>query len=256
MRYSLYQEYYKLIHKKITWFAPLIVLVLMGLSAIVFGTGGGRWTVMASYASSLIIELVLVIVGSSIFSMEFQNNAILTLLYKAPSKINVYLSKFIVIFVYDLFLHALAILFTFAIKATQVTGNFSWFAIYKYHQSLLVNMLMTIGVQLIMTLLVIALIFVISCVINVSSVAMLVNFVVVFMGQNFSDDIMNNAGSHLTWLARWNPFNMLHLMMQYANYSEYREITQLSNLQLSLGTLGYTAIFFGIGYLIFRRKRF
>ena len=87
-----------------------------------------------TFDSSDFIMFILVIVGATSFSMEFQNNAILTLLYKSANKIEVYLSKYLAIFIYDIFLHVLAIFYTIALHYTIFRYNVNWNAIYLYHQ--------------------------------------------------------------------------------------------------------------------------
>ena len=90
---SIYREAYKLSHKKVTWFSPLLVLILMLALGFSEGKVQPKLLVMTCFGASEGILLVLVIVASSIFSMEFQNQAILTVMYKAPSKLYVYFSK-------------------------------------------------------------------------------------------------------------------------------------------------------------------
>ncbi|MHC9537765.1 ABC transporter permease [Dellaglioa sp. BT-FLS60] len=255
MRFSLYQEFYKFSHKKMTWFAPLVILFLMICLGVTFGSKGGRWLIMSSYGASEWISLILVIVGSTLFSMEFQNNAILTLLYKSPSKLYVYLSKFIIIFLYDILLHLIAILLTVLLKALSLNGYYDWLSIYQYHQNLVTNMFMTAGVDIITSLLIISLIFLISCMINNNSVVVTVNIVIIFMGTNISNALLNSYSNYSN-IIKWNPLNMSNLVLQYANFPVYRKLTMLSNLQITLGTLGYTIIFFTLGYIIFRKKRF
>lgn len=255
MRYSLYQEYYKFIHKRITWISPLIIFILMVCLGATFGNKGGRWLIMSSYGACQWIALLLVIVGSTIFSMEFQNNAILTLLYKTPSKLYVYLSKLIVIYVYNIILHILAMIFTTILKMTALNGSFSWFSIYQYKQNLLINMFATTGVDLFTSLLIIGVIFLTSCLINNNAVVVTVNIVIIFMGTNFSNSLLNTYNKYSS-IIKWNPLNMSNLTLQYANYPVYRKLTMLTNLQITIGTLVYSIILFYIGYLVFRKKRF
>lgn len=252
---SLYQEFYKMNHKKVTWFAPIIMFFLMIFLGVAMGHSEERLLVMTCYGSSEWILLVLVIVGSTLFSMEFQNNAILTLLYKTPSKINVYFSKLTVLFTYNVLLHVLAMVFTVILQLTSLNDHVSWLAIYQYKQPLIVNMFATTGIDLLTSILIISLIFLTSCLINVNSVVITLNIAIVFMGQNMSADLLN-ANSKLAPLVKWNPLNMCNLTTQYYNYPVYHDLSMLSNLQLIMGTLTYTVLFFLLGYLVFRKKRF
>ncbi|KRM40370.1 hypothetical protein FD47_GL002866 [Lentilactobacillus parafarraginis DSM 18390 = JCM 14109] len=91
--------------------------------------------------------------------------------------------------------------------------------------------------------------------INSNAVVITLNIVIVFFGRGISANLMN-YNSPLKPLVKWNPFNMTMLTSQYANYSEYHLTTLLTNQQILLGTLVYTAIFLVSGYLVFRKKRF
>ncbi|WP_156319471.1 ABC transporter permease, partial [Lentilactobacillus parafarraginis] len=151
---SLYREFYKFSHRKLTWLAPLIMLAFMFLMA---GYPSARLLAMLTYDSSDAIMLVLVIVGSTMFSMEFQNNAILTLLYKSAKKIDVYFAKLVTILIYDLMLHVLAILVTILLTAT--IKPVSWMAVYQYGQPLLMNMVAATCIDIVSSMLIISLIF-------------------------------------------------------------------------------------------------
>lgn len=255
MSTSLYQEFYKMAHKKVAWIAPIIMLLLMIFLGIAMGHSEERLLVMTSYGSNEWILLVLVIVGSTLFSMEFQNHAILTLLYKNPSKHNVYFSKLIVLFIYNIFLHILAILFTVILQLTSLNDHPTWSAIYQYGQPLWVNMLTTTAIDLLTSMLIISLIFLTSCLINVNTIVITLNIAIVFMGQNLSADLLN-ANSRLAPVVKWNPLNMTNLTTQYYNYPVYHDLSMLTNSQLVVGTFVYILLFFSAGYLVFRKKRF
>lgn len=81
-----------------------------------------------------------------------------------------------------------------------------------------------------------------------------ISLLVIFIGQFISSNLLNNE--KLTYLLRWNPFNMTNLTRQYYNYTTYSETSHLLNFQLLLGTITYTLLFTIIGYLIFRKNIF
>ncbi|KRL66550.1 ABC transporter permease [Lentilactobacillus diolivorans] len=255
MSFSLYQEFYKLSHKKIPWIMPLLLLVLMVFMGLVYPSQYGNLMVMTSYNTSDWILIILVITSSTLFSMEFQNNTILTLVYKAPNKLYVYLSKLIVMFAYNVILHVLSMIFTALLILTPINKPVSWMATYQYHQPLVVNMFATTGVDLITSLLIISLIFFMSCLINSNSLVITLNIAIIFMGSYASSDLLNNS-SKLASLVKWNPLNMINLTTQYYSYAVTRGFTMLSNLQLLIGAAGYSLFFLVVGYLIFRKKRF
>lgn len=254
MSASLYNEFYKLIHKKITWFAPILILVSMIAMGLATGQTQPRLLVMTCFASSEVILLTLVIVASSIFYMEFQNKAILTLMYKAPNKLYVYLAKLLVILSYNLVLHLFALIITFILTVSPVINPVVWSVVYQHQQSLLVNMLATSGIDLITSTLTISLIFLASCLINSNALVVTLNILIIFMGSYASASLLL-INSKLSGLLKWNPLNMINLTQQYYN-SDMVQVTKLSIPQLSLATLAYTLVFFTLGYLIFSRKRF
>lgn len=255
MRCCLYQEVYKISHKKITYLAPLLILVTMAIVKVAVGSEEAQLLAMTNYAAGQGILLVLVVVGSTIFSMEYQNNAILTVLYKTPNKFFVYLAKFIVMLGYDLFLHIIAILTTFLFQLTPLAINVNWFSIYQYNDTLLMNMVKCNLVDGVTSVLIISLIFLTSCLINSNAVVVTLNSMIIFMGQFVSASLLNDRVA-FSKVLKWNPLNMINLSQQYYNYDVYHDTTMLTNPQILYGTISYIFIFLLIGYLIFRKKRF
>ncbi len=254
MVYSIKQELYKLAHRKITWISAILLLFLMVFTGFAMAEDTKKLVLALTYDSSDFIMFILVIVGATSFSMEFQNNAILTLLYKSANKIEVYLSKYLAIFIYDLFLHVLAIFYTVTLRYTIFRSNVDWNTIYLYHQPIWANMLTASAIDVVTTMLIITIVFLLSCLINSNAIVITVSLLVTFMGQGISSDLTRRQ--MLVGIMKWNPFNMVNLTRQYGNYITYVITTHLSNLQLLLGSLIYIIIFFIIGYLIFRKKRF
>ncbi|MBA1434842.1 ABC transporter permease [Bombilactobacillus bombi] len=254
MLYSIKQEFYKLNHKKIAWIAPIILLALMILAGYSLSAEENKLLLALCFDAPDWIMFILVVVGATTFSMEFQNNAILTLLYKAANKVNVYLSKYIVLFIYDVFLHLLALIYTVFLHYTLFRTNVKWTATYLYGQPVWKNMLQATTIDLVTTMLVITLIFLLSCLINNNAIVVTVGFLLVFMGQAVSSDLLNS--NRFINLMKWNPLNMMELTRQFCNYSMYVQTTHLNNSQILNGSLGYIAVFFILGYLVFRQKRF
>lgn len=256
MRAELKQEFYKLGHRKLPWWIISFMILFMIFMGLAMGKQYGNLLVMTCYNSSQIIMLILVIVGSTIFSMEFQNKTILTLLYHAQNKGTVYLAKFITIFIYNLFLHAIAMIVTIFFNTVPLIAKIvPWTATYKYNQSLFINMLSTTGVDIITSTLIISLICLKSCMINSNTVVIMINAIIIFMGSSLSSNLLNyNIGP--VDIIRWNPLNMLNLTTQYYNYATYHLTSHLSNPQLLIGTLCYIVLFTLLGYLVFRKKKF
>lgn len=254
MTYEIRQELFKLRHKKISWISTLILLLLMVMTGYSIGYEESKVCLMTCYNSSYWIIFILVIVGATTFSMEFQNNTILTLLYKSSGKFKVYLSKFVVLSLYNIFLHAMAIIFTFLFSVSIFKSNITFSTIYKYGQPIWKNMVNTMMVDLLTTTLVLSIVFILSCIINNNAVVITASLLVIFMGENVSTDLLRIH--KFVDVMKWNPFSMLDLTNQYYNYVGYIGITHLTNLEMMMGAFIYIIIFLIVGYLIFRRKRF
>lgn len=250
MHNGLSREFYKFGHKKLTWFAPLLLLIFM---VLISDYPSARFLAIMTYDSTDAIMVILIIVGSTMFSMEFQNNAILTLLYKSSRSLYVYFDKFITIFAYNIILHGLAIIFTFILGST--IRPVAWFSIYQYHQPLILNMFLTTGIDIITSMLIISIVFLASTIINSNAVVITISMGIVFFGEYVSSSLLR-GNSPFANFAKWNPFNMLTLTHQYVNHAAYYSATLLTNTQLMIGALIYLMIFFEAGYLIFRQKKF
>lgn len=185
--------------------------------------------------------------------MEFQNNAILTLLYKAPHKSDVYLAKIIVIFVYNLALHVLAINSYVAAQSFCPWRPGRLDSDLSISATLVVKHAVYFFLDLIASTLIISLIFLISCLINNNAVVITANLCIFFMGGGLSADLLR-SGSHWLELIKWNPLNMINLVTQYYNYPAYHPTSHLNNLQLLTGSLAYIFFFLILGYLIFKKK--
>lgn len=253
MQTALSQEYYKLLHKKLTWFAPAIIVGLMLLMPITFDDS--YWLVMANFGSSQWILLVLIIVGATLFSMEFQHHTILTLLYKTPNRRTIYLAKFVVLFGYNIALHLFALGLTILFNTLAIGGHANWLTHYLYHQSLLMNTIMTATIDLGMSLMLIGFLFLLSCLLTNNAVVITTSITIVFMGQSLSSILLHEHPQFGSWL-KWNPLNMLNLTFQYANYPVYHKLTQLTTGQLLLGTLSYVLFFLWLGNWCFKQRHF
>lgn len=253
---ELHRELYKLSHRKLTWWMPVVMISLMVIMGLAMGREYSNLLVMTCYNSSDIVMLILVIVGSTIFSTEFQNNTILALIYHSSSKLAAFMAKYIALLIYNVALHLLAIIFTILLNiAPLLNAPVSWMGIYKYQQPLLINMLATTGIDIITSTLIISLLCLCSCLIDSDAIVIAINAVIIFMGSGFSADLLN-ANLRIDQLLRWNPFNMFNLTTQYYNYASYHPTSMLSNGQLFWGTCCYIIIITCCAYFAFRRKRF
>lgn len=253
---ELKRELYKMKHRKLPWAIVVLLIIFMATMGVAMGRDYGKLLVMTCYNSSQIIMLILVLVGSTIFSTEFQNGTIRSLLYHSPNKKSIYFAKLMAMFLYDVFLHLMAVAITVLFNSNSIINNpVSWNSIYKYHHTLFLNMIMTSGIDLVSSVLIISIVCLTSCLINSNTIVIVVNAAIVFMGSSVSANLLN-AGVSYKDIVRWNPFNMLNLTTQYYNYSTYHLTSMLSNNQLFLGTVCYTTMFVIIGFIIFNRKKY
>ncbi len=256
MKVELRQELFKLNHRKLPW----VIMILMPIYMVVIGLAMGRiyskLLIMCCYDVSTVIMLILIIVGSTIFSMEFQNGTIINLMYHSGSRLAVFFAKFLTLLLYDVILHVVAMIITALLNVAPLLNNpVSWTAIYQHHQPLIMNMIMHSGVDIVSSSLIISLICLMSCLINSNAVVIAVTALFVFMSSGLSNNLlMAHVGP--SKIIRWNPFNMINLTDQYHNYATYHLTTMLSNDQLLVGTLCYTVLFTAVAYLVFRRKHF
>ena len=256
MHTQLKQELYKLNHRKLPWVIIILMLFLMIVMGLAMGRTYSNLLVMTCYDSSAIIMLILVIVGSTMFSMEFQHGTIIPLIYRSSSRSAVFFAKFITLFLYDLILHIAAMILTVLLNiASIINAPVSWTTIYQYHQPLVVNMFMTAGVDMVTSTLIISLICLTSCLINSNTAVIAINALIIFMGTGLSSSLLL-AHVGPSSIVRWNPFNMLNLTSQYYNYATYHITSMLSNAQLLTGTICYTVIFLLLAYWAFSHKKF
>ena len=146
------------------------------------------------------------------------------------------MAKYIALFIYNVVLHLLAIVFTILLNIVPLlNAPVSWTGIYKYHQPLVVNMLATTGIDIITSTLIISLLCLFSCLINSNAIVIAINAIIIFMGRGFSASLLN-ANLGIDQILKWNPLNMTNLTTQYYNYASYHPTSMLSNSQLFWGT--------------------
>ncbi|MCI1923677.1 MAG: ABC transporter permease [Lentilactobacillus buchneri] len=249
MRRCLYQEFYKFRHQKTPWYGIIVLLLLMLYTAVMEGTTPK--TITMGFGMGQWISIVLSAVGSICFGMEYQNRTISTLFYKNLHKRNIFLSKLIVLITYDFVLIFVDILATFILKLIMVPGKYQWVTFTYIHKSLLNGLLMTIIGSLGLTLLIISIIVCLICLIKVSSVAISLGLLLVFLGQGLSGALVATFGGGLL---KWNPLNMINIIGQLLNPSFFA-ITHLTDPQLIWGTIFYIVFFLMLGYLFFKQRR-
>lgn len=238
---------------------PWLIIILLPIFMLLIGftlrQAYSKMLIMSSFDCSDVIMLILVIVGSTIFSMEFQNRTILTALYRAKNRVNVFFAKWVTLVLYSVLLHLVAIVFTIIFNYVLLLHPVSWTALYRYQQPLWVNMLANSGVDIIFSIFIISLLCLTSCLINSNTWVIVVNAIIIFMGSDFSASLLNAHVGPSNFI-RWNPLNMLNITPQYYNYAEYHLTSFLTNGQIMVATCLYAILFTALAYVAFAHKKY
>jgi ABC-2 type transport system permease protein len=254
MKSNIYQELYKMSHRKSIWLGPLVLLGFMLIGALTF-PDGGRWIFISGYASTLFSIVICVAVSASIFADEYQNRTILALCYRSTTRFKIYFAKFFAIMVYDVYL------LTWCAGIALIFNQFGFFhatysltQTYLFHQPLWMNLLSVMGATWLQSLLVMGMVFMIASWMKSNLFAIIAGLVITLLGQGWSDSLLNVQNANFD-LLKWNPLNMLNFASLVANYSVYYDSYGLTIIQECFGLVVYTLLFLGLGYLIFRKKR-
>lgn len=251
MRNSLTEEFYKFNHQKVLLYGILTLLFLMiygGVSSdvtqtsIVFGFGAVQW-----------IPVILIAVGSAFFAMEYSNNTIIMLLYKSSSKLKIYVSKFLVIFLYGVLLTIIATFFTFVLKTVLVGSKYNWLTDFDGRGPLLNILMLNMVGAVIYSFFIVALSFMLIMLVKVNAAVIGIGLALGFLGASISSALMKTFPG-LAAVIRWNPLNMIFVTQQLANKS-YADISNLGGLQIICGTIIYGLIFAMVGYVLFKHRR-
>lgn len=250
MKTNLKQESFKFIHQKSSILGIIILILLMTYSTltskitktqIIFEFGAIQW-----------IPIILIAISSSFFFLEYQNNTILLLLYKSSNKFKIYISKFLVLWIYSLLLTIIATLYTFILKYITIGNDYGWSMVVINNKSLLELTLSNILGTLIYALFIISLSFILIILTKVNAVVIATGLGLGFMGAGISVALMKTFSSQIS-LIRWNPLNMIFITQQLAN-PPYSTVSKLNNIEIILGTLSYVVIFLFLGYQLFKRR--
>lgn len=98
MSKAVWREFYKLNHRKSTWCSIIIMMAFMLVIGMMMGRSYGNLLVMSTYNSSQIIMLIMVVVGSMIFTGEFQSETILPLIFRSPNRSVIFFAKYFTLF--------------------------------------------------------------------------------------------------------------------------------------------------------------
>lgn len=245
------QEIYKFNREKIPLYGLLVLLVTM----IYNGLTAGKFTrelIIYGFDSIEWIPIIIISISSAFFMMEYKNNTIIMMLYKNSSKLKIYLSKFIVIYIYTVVLTIIAIIMTFLLTFLLAPSSYNWFTVYNDH-SLFCDLLLNMLAVLIYCIFSIGLSFMLVMLFKTSAVAICVGLVLAFFGASVSSAVMESFPS-IVGITKWNPLSMIFISQQLTRDS-LKTTSNLSNPQLIVATIVYGLIFAIIGYYLFKHNK-
>lgn len=248
MKSSLTEEFYKFQHQKTPLYGIIALLILMiyggvgkvDQQIVAMGFGLGQW-----------ITIILITIGSAFFAMEYNNHTITTLLYKNSNKLKIYLSKFLIVFLYAIILVIIGALFTFILKTILVGNKFGWTDMYTGSTSLLMALVWTMVGTVVYSLFITTLSFLLIMLLKVNVAVVGVGLGLGFLGVSLSAMLMD-AFPQLINLLKWNPLSMLLVSSQLLDQDKYMHASHLTNIQIVSANCIYSLLFLLIGYWLFK----
>lgn len=142
MKELLSEEFYKLIHKRGTWYTPIVLfMAMLAVGFMARHSPDAQWYITAAFAGTEWAIIIMIVVCATTISMEYEYGTIKHLVIEDKGKVRIFLSKFSIIILYDAYLHLLAFGFTLPIKWLMYGGKYSFSANYEYGQSLMSNLI-------------------------------------------------------------------------------------------------------------------
>lgn len=251
MKTTLTHELYKMVHQRSSWIAIIVLFGLMLYSAtpvpyidknlISQGFGAGQWSIIIAIALS-----------ANFVAMEFRDNTMPTLLYKSQNRWSVFISKFIALIIYNLFLLICSFTFAIILKLILVNDKFTWNTVYHGY-TLIMDLCINLAGVAIYLLFIITFSLMLIVMVKSSAIVIVVGLFIGFLGSTFSDVFMK-ALPGLKSILAWNPLNMINIIVQLSNTS-ISKTSALTDGELITGTLIYSIIFLLIGIYAFNKRR-
>ncbi|WPC16949.1 ABC transporter permease [Pediococcus inopinatus] len=249
------QELFKLMHKKSTYFATILLIGLMSLFAGLAKAYPKYFDAKSLFSSNFTgIEWIVffMIAGcGAIVSMEFQYGTVKELLYRKYNRGQVIMSKWITMFFYSVYLYVLSFVWTLILKVALFSNTFDLAKVGRNGHTLLENLGITMGGNFIGLWLILTLVLLLATLFKNATVAVSVG-IIGYFASSIVASLMFMLIAKWEWL-KWNPINMLNLSSQVVD-SSYKVLTKLSVEQLVWGNLGYIVVFLFFGYLIFKKR--
>ncbi|WP_304057495.1 ABC transporter permease [Levilactobacillus namurensis] len=250
MRTSIAMESYKFWHQKASLYGILVLLGLMSYSAITTKVGPKQW--IFEFGATQWIVIILLAVGSSFWSMEYQNHTITLLLYKQVNRRIIYGAKLVVILLYGVALTCIATLVTFILKFLMVGQRYDWLTTQINQRPLITELLLNVCGTLIYACFIVTLASLLIMLIRINAAVIGIGLAIGFLGAGISVALMA-ALTPWSGILKWGPLNMIFITQQLSNPS-YTQISHLTNPAIMGGTLAYAALFTWLGYLLFKHR--
>lgn len=246
------QEIFKIVHRKLFIYMPLVLFILMSLVALATRGNNGRFYIISAFAGFQWLVIIMIILSSSTISMEFQYGTIKKLITESNDKSSIFLSKWILMIFYSIFLHILSVIFTIILKFLIYGKQFPFGSGYLHSISLMSNLISNTIIDILVSIFIISAVFILAVATGTSAIAIATSLGFCFFGQGISNALISSIGKKIA-IIKWNPFNMLNVANQWGN-PDYFNITKLSQNELIIGNVVYIIIFIALGLIIFNKK--
>ncbi|MEJ6399828.1 ABC transporter permease [Nicoliella lavandulae] len=243
----LRQEAYKAFKGKAIYISLILLLIYQGL--IAFGTkqyhiiSPNEFITTAGNAEQ-IVEIIMVVIASTIITNEFVNKTIKNLLCRQYSRLQVFLSKFITLVWMYVLIVVVNYLFTLIFKvllfrSTQVTSQ-------------MIHATANNGIgQTLYVFLITAFVILISNIAKSSGGAIGIGVATILASQVLAT-VLSLLINKMN-LVKFNPFNFFLVSSQYGS-DAVKSVTHLSLNAMTIGALIYGVIFYAIAYMIFNHR--
>lgn len=247
MLFLLKQELYKLFHKKSTYaniIIQMIFMLSMALLSIKYNKIFNQKSLfLDDFTGELWSLFVLIYLSSTILLKEFSYGTIKLLISKNFSRLQIYLSKIITVFIYSLIMFAVSIIFSVILKITFFDFNLTGKTINLFIQNNIA--------QFFTTWLIISFVFALSILFKASGVALSLGIIVYFasaIAANFMFGMIKQ--NHIL---KYNPINLMNFSSQIDN-PLLKQLTLLSNTEYIVLIIVYVLLFLTIGNYLFKKR--
>lgn len=250
MNVLIKQELIKLLKKKSTFIFPIFIILTMLCTVFLMKQQSTIYTVSDAlnkmFNAPTVIVLIMVIVSSSIISMESQYGTLRPLLYRKYSRFQVLSSKWIILCLYSLVLYSISII-------TSLIISYSLFPTFHLSNGTIHSLFLNVMGDFISLWFIISLVMMIATFINNSGIAVSIGTVFYLSTYIIGSLYMNLIQQ---WeLLKWGPLNMFLLTDQLQYERLVSPLTKLTTSQLLFGNIFYLLLFLVLGQIAFAKKK-